>query len=540
MLPPVTAVSAGDFSFSAAAPRSEPTNTAVTVPSLPQVTQDTSASSPAAVARALSGELQLQQGGTILAETLGKLLNIARMDGETADAYVGRLVATMQALPADQLASLEKQLGSLLKGMTVSILIEALKNASGPDAARLAAMFEIARATQTGDGAKPALPAYLQDIQPDEPALIFRPAAAGQPQAPASSPLSVAPTAQQVEQAQGNSVAAAAKPPVTPIEGETDKPSPQLTTSAAQPNTTAQNLAKPPAPALPVQTASLPEKMPLPTSSRAGPGLYKAAEPAAPVPTAPVAAQVKPAVIVQNTALPAAEIEEANPIAAKLIAAGMPLAAANAFITAEQFRGASPQDMEKLLLAVLLGKLPQSAETPSTASPLTSQLPQPAPHAEQAPKHNPASASPAPAGANAAQAETQEAASALRQDMHLAARAATAADAKTAILDQPLLQSAVASLVTKEATPLPFVNYPIEKEEEESDAPHRGRWPSSESEAEGEQGYPEDQHAEDEAQQEERTAANDANVDQSLSHGAHEDGRVGDAESYYLRMSNFA
>ncbi|QCJ00023.1 hypothetical protein [Agrobacterium larrymoorei] len=540
MLPPVTAVSAGDFSFSAAAPRSEPTNTAVTVPSLPQVTQDTSASSPAAVARALSGELQLQQGGTILAETLGKLLNIARMDGETADAYVGRLVATMQALPADQLASLEKQLGSLLKGMTVSILIEALKNASGPDAARLAALFEIARATQTGDGAKPALPAYLQDIQPDEPALIFRPATAGQPQAPASSPLSVAPAAQQVEQAQGNSVAAAAKPPITPIEGETHKPSPQLTTSAAQPNTTAQNLAKPLAPALPVQTTSLPEKMPLPAGSPAGSGVYKAAEPAAPVPTAPIAAQAKPAVIVQNTALPAAEIDEANPIAAKLIAAGAPLAAANAFITAEQFRGASPQDMEKLLLAVLLGKLPQSAETPPTASPLTSQLPQPEPHAEQAPKHNPASASPAPAGADAAQAETQEAASALRQDMHLAARAATAADAKTAILDQPLLQSAVASLVTKEATPLPFVNYPIEKEEEESDAPHRGRWPSSESEAEGEQGYPEDQHAEDEAQQEERTAANDANVDQSLSDGAHEDGRVGDAESYYLRMSNFA
>ncbi len=540
MLPPVTAVSAGDFSFSAAAPRSEPTNTAVAVPSLPQVTQDTSSSSPAAVARALSGELQLQQGGTILAETLGKLLNIVRVDGETADAYVGRLVATMQALPADQLASLEKQLGSLLKGMTVSILIEALKNASGPDAARLAALFEIARATQTGDGAKPALPAYLQDIQPDEPALIFRPAATGQPQAPASSPLSVAPTAQQVEQAQGTSVAAAAKPPVTPIEGETDKPSPQMTTSAAQPNTTAQNLAKPPAPALPVQTASLPEKMPLPTGSPAGSGLYKAAEPAAPVPTAPVAAQGKPAVIVQNTALPAAEIEEADPIAAKLIAAGVPLAAANAFITAEQFRGASPQDMEKLLLAVLLGKLPQSAETPSTASPSTSQLPQPAPHAEQALKHNPASASPAPAGANTAQAETQEAASALRQDMHLAARAATAADTKTAILDQPLLQSAVASLVTKEATPLPFVNYPIEKEEKESDAPHRGRWPSSESEAEGEQGYPEDQHAEDEAQQEERTAANDENIDQSLSDGAHEDGRVGDAESYYLRMSNFA
>jgi hypothetical protein len=54
--------------------------------------------------RAVSGELQLSDNVNVLAETLGKLLNIARMDGEAADAYVNRLVANIQTLPADQKA----------------------------------------------------------------------------------------------------------------------------------------------------------------------------------------------------------------------------------------------------------------------------------------------------------------------------------------------------------------------------------------------------------------------------------------------------
>ncbi len=47
-------------------------------------------------------------------------------------------------------------------------------------------------------------------------------------------------------------------------------------------------------------------------------------------------------------------------------------------------------------------------------------------------------------------------------------------------------------------------------------------------------------HPDDLSGQEERVAANDEPVDHSVSDGAREDGRVGDAESYYLRMGNFA
>ncbi len=105
--------------------------------------------------------------------------------------------------------------------------------------------------------------------------------------------------------------------------------------------------------------------------------------------------------------------------------------------------------------------------------------------------------------------------------------------------------------MTKPGTPLPFVNYPIEEQKRDEEAPPRGRWPSSEGEGEGEAGEQaghgqtdqndaKQDHPDDLSGQEERVAANDEPVDHSVSDGAREDGRVGDAESYYLRMGNFA
>ncbi len=540
MLSPVTAVSTADFSFSNVSARPEAIGTTPAVPSIPQVTQDTSASSPAAVARALSGELQIHQSGTILAETLGKLLNIARMDGETAEAYVNRLVISVQALPADQLASLEKQLGALLKDMTVAVLLDALKNATGPDAARLAALFEIARSGQAGEGARPTLPAYLQDILPDEPVLSIRPAAVQLQQSVPMANNVAAATIQLPEQLQDAIHASQGKPAPMQMQGEAAKLPTQPFPDVPQPDAVSLNITKPQVARDIAQAAASAEKGPETAATTADLTQPKRPNISAPLPTATIMMAAKTAEVFQAGIVPFPEIEGGNPVTEKAIAAAVPSLVASTMLTVEQFRTATPQDMEKLLLAVLLGKLPQSAEPPATSDALLDQIPPPTAEAERETKQRFPSHAPAPASPGSPQVDKAETAAALRQDMHLAAKAATMADARMAILDQPLLQSAAAALITKEATPLPFVNYPIEKEEEDSESPPRGRWPSSEGEAGGEQGFSGEEQPEDGGQGDERVAASDGAVDQSLSDGAHEDGRVGEAESYYLRMSNFA
>lgn len=138
----------------------------------------------------------------------------------------------------------------------------------------------------------------------------------------------------------------------------------------------------------------------------------------------------------------------------------------------------------------------------------------------------------------------------LRPEARAAASALATADGKSLAFEQAALQSAVASLITKPGTPLPFVNYPIEEQKRDEDAPPRGRWPSSDGEGEGgaeeeagqnhpDQNDAQQNHPDEPLEEEERVAANDEPVDHSVSEGAREDGRVGDAESYYLRMGNF-
>ncbi len=86
---------------------------------------------------------------------------------------MNRLTSALQSLPIAQRATLEQQLGTLLKGMTIALMLDILKNNAGPNAARLAAMLELARVGQSEDGVKVALPPYLQDLLPDSPSLIF-------------------------------------------------------------------------------------------------------------------------------------------------------------------------------------------------------------------------------------------------------------------------------------------------------------------------------------------------------------------------------
>lgn len=536
MLPPVSAVTAGEFSSQTAGQKQDAVSSPVNQPNVPQAISDTSPNPPVVAARAVSGEAELHRTGTVLTEVLGSLLGMERLEGEDAEAYVNRLTSALQSLPLAQKAALEQQLGKLLKGMTIALMLDILKNNAGPNAARLAVMLELARVGQSKDGVKVALPPYLQDLMPDSPSLtplpIKVPAPALQGPRPPPSP-------DQSVSSPGKPVA----PALAPTGGVTDDV-PAPTSHAAQ--TSTEVSARPTA-----QTPLLPQNATSATAST--PAALGAPQASPPVPQAQASA---PPALSSNAGSsiavpPNAELPMVMPDGTMDDAALASFLKADAATIAAQIRGASPQDMEKLLLAVLLGRLPERADPLADTA---STLPVP-PHEEasdtEATKKQQVMTIGQPQ-VHATEAPSEETATGiLRPEAQIAARTSVAADGKTLVFEQAALQSAVASLVTKPGTPLPFVNYPIEEQKRDEEAPPRGRWPSSEGEGEGEAGEQaghgqtdqneaKQDHPDDLSGQEERVAANDEPVDHSVSDGAREDGRVGDAESYYLRMGNFA
>ncbi|KXG85342.1 hypothetical protein [Agrobacterium bohemicum] len=524
MLPPVSAVSAVDMPLSTSTPRQD----AVVAPGTPAAAPQTEPAGVVNLAsgtgiRAVSGELQLSDNVNVLAETLGKLLNIARMDGEAADAYVNRLVANIQTLPADQKATLEKALGSILRGISLDALANILKTSAGPEAARLAIMFELSRSSVSARAPKPSITPYLQDILPDSP--VISQIRATNPPSPAT--------------------AAATTNKAMPVIGAENP-------VTAQPKLSLAVDRQPPAVA--AVSASLPQAHDITTLSNAIITAKTAlasvgqnvAQPTSSVPAEAQTANANPVVGIGRVPLdmiktalmevlkrsnaaqpPQAEFEQSpEPFPVK------PIDRQSMSAITAAFSGATPKEMENLLLAVVLSKLPSRGEG---SIPEAMLLPGAHVESERAVKSQPLNPS---VIQPSVETETQDAALANgRPDIAAIQRAALAEDIKAAILDQPALQAAVAAIISKEGTGLPFVTYPFAKDEDESDTPHRGRWPSSEGEAEnGEDGEQADQGS----AQEERTAANDEVIDHSLSEGANDDGAAGNAESYYLRMSGFS
>ncbi|MCI9867234.1 hypothetical protein RHIZ_14865 [Rhizobium skierniewicense] len=530
MLPPVSPVSATDVSFSMAKP---PQDTASTLPAPPPVAQGTTSESAKLASgtgiRAVSGELQLSSNVSVLAETLGKLLNIERMDGEGAEAYVNRLVEIIKTLPMDQKGALEKALGSVLRGITLDMLSTALKSSAGPEAARLAVMFELSRSSGTGRTAKPSIPAYLQDILPDSPVipqiktLATTPAAVANkmpaPQVALATYLlgeigpdpSVTPSSTTAQPAKSGAIVAPSNVPTAPT-GTLPTP---INAAAAQGQ-------------LPHDGQSVLQPTQQPNAKPAPTGLNEPALATRP----PMTEQQRTALIAQQAPSPVevtAENERPTPIPVANIAECQPN-----LPTGGAFSKATPKEMEKLLLAVVLGKLPEQAETITpqiVASLLTEQDPQ---HIS---KPLLAAKSDLHTGSVDQTAEDTVLA-AQRQETLAAQRNAVAEDIKAALLEQPTLHSALAAIVGKEAIPLPYVPYPAAKDEEESDAPPRGSMHSSQGDSEdANDGSEKD---ENDPPQEERIAANDVLTDQSLSQGENKDGATDNAESYYLRMSGYS
>ncbi|RWX76571.1 hypothetical protein EPK99_12845 [Neorhizobium lilium] len=147
-------------------------------------------------AMSLSAQLQLAQGFSIFAETIGALLKLPRAENEGLADYAKRIVAAVQALTPSQQALLETSLNQLVRGVTLRLLTDILKNPAGPETARLTALLQLAPFQGKDLAATAAVTSYLQN-EGTEPSLskTFLGAAAASPVAPgvssaASQPLS--------------------------------------------------------------------------------------------------------------------------------------------------------------------------------------------------------------------------------------------------------------------------------------------------------------------------------------------------------------
>lgn len=168
MLPPVAALSDTALSqFNQSQHLPTPSRVQIGNPRVETV--NGALTSPAALATdrrdvlSLSGQLQLAQGLSSVAEAVGGVLKLARHDGETLTDYADRLAETIAALPPAERVALQRVLMQLFKGVTLRLLVDILKNPFGPEATRLSLQLEKDAATERDPVTKLVVTSYRQN-----------------------------------------------------------------------------------------------------------------------------------------------------------------------------------------------------------------------------------------------------------------------------------------------------------------------------------------------------------------------------------------
>lgn len=108
----------------------------------------------------LFSQLNIAQGLSVFAETVGSYLKISRREGESLIDYAQRLAEAVKSLSASQRAMLEQTLAQLVRGMTLRTLTEVLSNLLGPEAARVSAYLEAAQLTERDPVARAVVSSY--------------------------------------------------------------------------------------------------------------------------------------------------------------------------------------------------------------------------------------------------------------------------------------------------------------------------------------------------------------------------------------------
>lgn len=94
------------------------------------------------VALALAGQLSSGRSIANVTDMIGSLLNIERQPDESAVNFTERLLDALKALPPSAQAALQKALNQWVRGLAISMLVQALRNPAGPEATKLAAQLE--------------------------------------------------------------------------------------------------------------------------------------------------------------------------------------------------------------------------------------------------------------------------------------------------------------------------------------------------------------------------------------------------------------
>ncbi|TWF52824.1 hypothetical protein [Neorhizobium alkalisoli] len=111
----------------------------------------------------LSGQLQIAQGSSIFAETIGALLDMPRGENEPLTDYAKRLTEAVKAMSPGERAVLERMLNQLVKGVSVRLLAEFLNNPAGLEAAKLAMSIEGAQLAGTDQATSAVVSSYRQN-----------------------------------------------------------------------------------------------------------------------------------------------------------------------------------------------------------------------------------------------------------------------------------------------------------------------------------------------------------------------------------------
>ena len=511
MLPPVSKVSAADATYGASlasAQRAQPKSVVQPQPSAAFPEQSASLFSRAAVA-SLAGEFQLARSTAVLAETLGKLMNLPRRDGEAVETYVGRLTEALRALPPAQRLALEQQIGKALQGLSLSMLAEILKQPTGPDAARLALLIELSRYRGADLAARAVVSSYQQNnsaspapAQPRQqptaasPNAEFRsnpPAAAQLPGSTTTGrllPLLTGPLALSGAAMKATVTALTAQPEGAVRHSAAPANAPDLPDQSAKPEGRTETTTRP----LPPQTGSMTKE----ALAETRPGNSPRAQTGETRPALPPREMMKTEQKDVRTASP--------PIF------GPPATDA--------------ENVASLVLAATAGKLPARASTTQQPPAMPQGIEPPSPEDQPTEKSGLMTSAAHPTGE---EAETV----AHRPEAPYSSRLPLDPEARMAMMEQSASQSLVAAALAKDGTPLPLVAYPPADDDYESETPPRGGGPFSDDEAESESGA-ESENSGDDDGLEERVAANDGIDTQERPTATAADDS---AENYYLKMS---
>lgn len=167
MLPPVISVPSSQISYQEQRPLIEIAGGGHANAAAPQTVAPSALEQSAVAGRLnmllLSGRERMAENLAMLAEIFGAAIGVTRKQGESSLAFAQRLAEAIAALPLPQRIKLEGQLARVLSGAQLRMLLAALHNPDGADAAKLSMLIELARTAERDLAARSVVTSYRQN-----------------------------------------------------------------------------------------------------------------------------------------------------------------------------------------------------------------------------------------------------------------------------------------------------------------------------------------------------------------------------------------